>query len=145
MLRFDMNKFLGIIVMGLLFCNIGNSETTAFSLKEELLLLLNTTSLSEIRAKEDLIIKSLKKEEITNEFLKGKSSTDLINLGFSKNIITTTSDFVQYHLYGNFVYDPYLDESLPKEVFSKGYLAPKSDIVIVICFIQIKLTECRLP
>ena len=117
--------------MGLLLCNVGNSETTPVE--------------SDARAKQALIINSLKKEEVTNEWLKGKTATDLTNLGFQKKTITTTNDLVQYHLYRIFFYDPYLDESLPKEAFSTGYVAPENDMVNVVCFIDIDSTKCILP
>jgi hypothetical protein len=69
--------------------------------------------------------KELKLEEITNNWLKNKTVTDLAILGFTYRYerITTTEDSVQY------------------------YLTKRNDngLVRVICFVDSKKTICRLP
>ena len=69
--------------------------------------------------------KELTRKEITNEWLKNKTVTDLKLLGFVYRIelITSTEDSVQYYL-------------------SKS---TESGSVRVICFVDIKKTICRLP
>ena len=64
-------------------------------------------------------------KEVTNDFLKNKTVTDLTNLGFGYRTenITTTEDSVQYYL---------------AKQMSDGY-------VRVICFVVPKKTICRLP
>ena len=64
-------------------------------------------------------------KEVTNDFLKNKTVTDLTNLGFyyrTENI-TTTEDSVQYYLFKNM----------------------EDDTARVICFVDPKKTICRLP
>ena len=64
-------------------------------------------------------------EQVTNDFLKNKTVTDLTNLGFyyrTENI-TTTEDSVQYYLFKNM----------------------EDDTARVICFVDPKKTICRLP
>ena len=64
-------------------------------------------------------------KQVTNDFLKNKTVTDLTNLGFvyrTENI-TTTEDSIQYYLYKN---------------MEDGYLR-------VICFVDPKETKCKLP
>jgi len=64
-------------------------------------------------------------EQVTNDFLKNKTVTDLTNLGFQfkRENITTTEDSVQY----------YLSKSM------QGGTAQ------VICFVDPKETKCKLP
>ena len=95
-----MKKLLGIIVLGLLLS--GNAYAAELFPKKE-----------------------LKLEEITNNWLKNKTVTDLAILGFTYRYerITTTEDSVQY------------------------YLTIRNDngSVRVICFVDSKKTICRLP
>ena len=64
-------------------------------------------------------------EQVTNDFLKNKTVTDLTNLGFvyRKEYITTTEDSVQYYL---------------SKRMEDGF-------VRVICFVDPKETKCKLP
>ena len=64
-------------------------------------------------------------KQVTNDFLKNKTVTDLTNLGFvyKTENITTTEDSIQYYLYKN---------------MEDGYLR-------VICFVDPKETKCKLP
>jgi hypothetical protein len=64
-------------------------------------------------------------EQVTNDFLKNKTVTDLTNLGFQfkRENITTTEDSVQYHLF---------------KIMNGG-------IAKVICFVDVKETKCKLP
>ena len=64
-------------------------------------------------------------EQVTNDFLKNKTVTDLINLGFVSRTeyITTTEDSVQYYL---------------SKRMEDGF-------VRVICFVDPKETKCKLP
>ena len=69
--------------------------------------------------------KKLTRKEITNEWLKNKTVTNLKLLGFAYRLefITSTEDSVQYYL-------------------SKS---TESGLVRVICFVDPKKTICRLP
>jgi len=69
--------------------------------------------------------KKLTRKEITNEWLKNKTVTNLKLLGFAYRLefITSTEDSVQYYL-------------------SKS---TESGSVRVICFVDPKKTICRLP
>ena len=95
-----MKKLLGIMVLGLLLSGSGYA--------------------AELFPK-----KELKLEEITNNWLKNKTVTDLAILGFTYRYerITTTENSVQY------------------------YLTKRNDngSVRVICFVDSKKTICRLP
>ena len=64
-------------------------------------------------------------KQVTNDFLKNKTVTDLINLGFGyrTEYITTTEDSVQYYL---------------SKRMEDGF-------VRVICFVDPKKTVCKLP
>jgi len=64
-------------------------------------------------------------KQVTNDFLKNKTVTDLINLGFVSRTeyITTTEDSVQYYL---------------SKRMEDGF-------VRVICFVDPKETKCKLP
>ena len=63
-------------------------------------------------------------EQVTNDFLKNKTVTDLRLLGFQyERNITTTEDSVQY----------YLSKSM------------QGGTVQVICFVDPKETKCKLP
>lgn len=64
-------------------------------------------------------------KQVTNDFLKNKTVTDLINLGFGyrTEYITTTEDSVQYYLSKNM----------------------EDGFVRVICFVDPKETKCKLP
>ena len=64
-------------------------------------------------------------DQITSNFLKNKSVTDLVKLGFGYRTerVTTTEDSVQYYLI---------------KQMSDGYAR-------VICFVDPKKTICRLP
>ena len=64
-------------------------------------------------------------EQVTNDFLKDKTVTDLVKLGFNYKTerVTTTEDSVQYYLV---------------KQMSDGY-------VRVVCFVDPKKTICRLP
>jgi len=126
-----MKKFIGIIVLSLLLCNIGNSETIK--------------SASENKKNNEMLIKSLTKEDVNDEWLKKKSFNDLMDLNFRRNNITTTKDYVQYHLYRIFTYDAYEDDQAPAEVFSNGYVPPQNDLIYVVCFLKVETTICRLP
>ena len=64
-------------------------------------------------------------KQVTNDFLKNKTVTDLTNLGFvyrTENI-TTTEDSIQFYLYKNM----------------------EDGFVRVICFVDPKETKCKLP
>ena len=64
-------------------------------------------------------------KQVTNDFLKNKTVTDLTNLGFQfkRENITTTEDSVQYYL---------------SKRMEDGF-------VRVICFVDPKETKCKLP
>ena len=64
-------------------------------------------------------------DQITSDFLKNKSVTDLVNLGFNYKTenVTTTEDSVQYYLF---------------KTMNDGFAH-------VICFVDSKKTICKLP
>ena len=103
-----MKKILGIIVLGLLLS--GNAYAATSSMFREV----------KEPSKKELTLK-----EITNDFLKNKTVTDLrlLKFTFSYKSNTTTEDSVQYYLYKNFA----------------------DGTVQVICFVDPKKTICRLP
>jgi hypothetical protein len=95
-----MKKLLGIVVMGLLLSGNGYA---AESIKGKLVFT----------------------DQITSDFLKNKSVTDLEKLGFKYKTesVTTIEDSVQYYLF-----------------------KPMNDgFAHVICFVDPKKTICRLP
>ena len=106
-----MKKLLGIVILGLLL----SGNAFAVDLKK----------LKEDREKEKLKKKELTVEKITNNFIKDKTVTDLVKLGFGYRTerVRRTEDSVQYYL---------------AKQMSDGY-------VRVICFVVPKKTICRLP
>ena len=135
MLVLSMKKFIGIIVLSLLLCNVGISATNDKEKKR----------LDEIRKNKVLLIKSLTRNDVNDEWLKKRSYNDLMDLDFKRSEITTTKDYVQYHLYRNFTYDPYKDDYASTETFSKGYVPPLNETINVVCFLTSENTICRLP
>ena len=96
-----MKKLLSIIFVSLLFS--GNGYAAEWSKKDELIF----------------------SSQVTNDFLKNKTVTDLILLKFMySKPNTTTGNSVQYYLYKPFDDDGSVD---------------------VICFVDPKKTTCRLP
>ena len=95
-----MKKILGIVVLGLLLA--GNAY-----------------------AAELIKGKLISSDQVTSSFLKNKTVTDLVSLGFnySPQSVTTTEDSVQYYLYRGF----------------------ENGNVHVLCFVDSKKTICRLP
>jgi len=135
MLVLSMKKFIGIIVLSLLLCNVGISETNDKQKKR----------LDEVRKNKVLLIESLTRNDVNDEWLKKRSYNDLMDLDFKRSEITTTKDYVQYHLYRNFTYDPYKDDYASTETFSKGYVPPLNETINVVCFLTSENTICRLP
>ena len=95
-----MKKLLSIIVLGLL---LSGSAYAAESIKDKL----------------------ISSDQVTSDFLKNKSVTDLRLLGFRRmdRPLTTTENSVQYYLFKRF----------------------DNGSVRVICFVDPKKTICRLP
>ena len=93
-------KLLGIVVLGLL---LGGNAYAAESIKDKL----------------------MSSDQVTSDFLKNKSVTDLRLLGFRRmdRPLTTTENSVQYYLFKRF----------------------DNGSVRVICFVDPKKTVCRLP
>ena len=95
-----MKKIFGIIALGLL---VSGNTYAAESIKGKL----------------------ISSDQVTSSFLKNKTVTDLVSLGFnySPQSVTTTEDSVQYYLYRGF----------------------DNGNVHVLCFVDLKKTICRLP
>lgn len=68
----------------------------------------------------------LTRDQLTNEWLEGKTINDLMQAGFAgtTDMITATNNHIQYNLYKSF---------------------PNQIPAYVVCFVDIMKTTCRLP
>jgi len=83
---------------------------------------------AELAIKKEALERRIEFLKEKKEWLEDKTVNDLLQSGFSMNSdfnITATDDTVQYHL---FQYNNELDKAL-----------------LVICFVDVKRTTCRLP